>query len=237
MPHTSVENRHNYNEVVLGYDQQQAKTEAERCLDCHQYCSLCVGVCPNLALQTWQSSPFEVHLPELHLGPAGIETHPGKTWRIKQAFQIAVFTDLCNECGNCTTFCPTAGVPYRDKPRLYLERDQFEAQNDNAFMVFREADHWAMDARWQGETHHIELGSKLDYQAPLFSARLNPDTFEPERIKATDTVGDKDTLSLEPCAVMYVLLNGLKQSLPYVPTASRDGPLKTGKIVHPGYTE
>ena len=178
-----------------------------------------------------------MHLPDLRLGPAGIETRPGKTWHIKQAFQIAVFTDLCNECGNCTTFCPTAGEPYRDKPRLYLERDEFEAQNDNAFMVFRETDHWAMDARWQGETHHIKLGSKLDYQAPLFSARLNPDTFEPEQIKATDTVGDKDMISLEPCAVMYVLLNGLKQSLPYLPTATRDGPVKKGKIAHPGYTE
>jgi putative selenate reductase len=237
VPHTSVEDRHNYDEVVLGYDQQQAQTEAERCLDCHQYCSLCVGVCPNLALQTWQTSPFEVSVPDLRLGPAGIETHPGKPWRIKQAFQIAVFTDLCNECGNCTTFCPTAGEPYRDKPRLYLERDEFEAQNDNAFMVFREADHWAMDARWQGETHHIELGSKLDYQAPHFSARLNPDTFEPEQIKTADTVGDKDMISLEPCAVMYVLLNGLKQSLPYLPTATRDGPVKKGKIAHPGYTE
>ena len=33
-----------------------------------------------------------------------------------------MLTDFCNECGNCVTFCPTSGEPYRDKPRLYLDR-------------------------------------------------------------------------------------------------------------------
>ena len=85
-----------------------------------------------------------------------------------QAFQVAVLTDFCNECGNCTTFCPTAGQPYRDKPRLYLDRQEFEAQQDNAFMVFRKRDQWAMEARWQGATHRIELNGELDYKGRLF---------------------------------------------------------------------
>jgi len=237
VPHTDVENRQNFDEVVLGYDEQQARTEADRCLDCHKYCSLCVGVCPNLALQTWQTRPFEVCLPDLQLGPDGIDHRPGKTWRLDQAFQIAVLTDLCNECGNCTTFCPTAGEPYRDKPRLYLERSEFEAQKDNAFMLFREADQWAMDARWQGETHRIVVNGHLDYQGPLFSARLHLDTFEPEHIEAADGTRDDDVLSLEPAAVMYVLLNGLRQSLPQLPTAVHDEIASRGKIAHPGYAE
>jgi len=237
MPHTAPENRHNFNEVVLGYSEQQAQTEAARCLDCHKYCSICVGVCPNLALQTWQTVPFEVRLPVLQPGPNGVDVRPGETWRVNQAYQIAVLTDLCNECGNCTTFCPTAGEPYRDKPRLYLERDEFEAQQDNAFMVFREADHWAMDARWQGETHRIELNGKLDYHAPLFRARLDPETFELESIDAAAGVGADDELSLEPCATMYVLLNGIRQSLPQLPTALGAESATTGKITHPGYAE
>jgi len=237
VPHTSVKDRHNYNEVVLTYSEQQAQTEAARCLDCHQYCSICVGVCPNLALQTWQSEPFEVLLPDLCLGSDGINTTEGKPWSVEQAFQIAVLTDFCNECGNCTTFCPTAGEPYRDKPRLYLDRAEFEAQQDNAFMVFREADRWAMDARWQNETHRIELNDKLDYQGPLFSARLNPDTFATEQIEVTATARDGDKLSLEPVAAMYVLLNGLRQSIPQLPTALTDELAARGKIAHPGYTE
>ena len=237
VPHTAIEGRHNFNEVVLTYNEQQARAEADRCLDCHQYCSICVGVCPNLALQTWQTEPFKVQLPDLHLATEGIITTPGKAWSVEQAFQIAVLTDFCNECGNCTTFCPTSGEPYRDKPRLYLDRVEFEAQQDNAFMVFREVDQWAMDARWQGQTHRIELNEKLDYLGPLFSARLDSETFEAEWIEADTAARTGDKLSLEPVATMYVLLNGLKQSLPQLPTALPAGLAASGKIAHPGYAE
>ena len=104
-------------------------------------------------------------------------------------------------------------------------------------MLFREAGQWAMDARWQGETHRIELNGKLDYQGPFFSARLDPDTFEPEQIDAAVGIQASDELSLEPCVTMYVLLNGLRQSLPYVPTAIDTELAASGKIAHPGYAE
>jgi putative selenate reductase len=237
VPHTALEDRHEANEVVLTYSEQQARTEAERCLDCHQFCSLCVSVCPNLALQTWQTEPFEVHLPHLRLGPDGVITESGKAWSVDQAFQIAVLTDFCNECGNCTTFCPTAGEPYREKPRLYLDRTEFEAQQDNAFMVFRDADTWALEARWQDETHRVELNGKLDYQGPLFSARLDTESFEPEQIEVSAGVGNGDVLPLEPAATMYALLNGLKKSLPFLPAALAAESIDTGKIPHPGYVE
>jgi len=235
--HTSLADRHNYKEVVLGYNEQQARSEASRCLDCHKFCSLCVGVCPNLALQTWRTEPLQVVLPELRLGPDGISKNPGRTWSVEQAFQIALLTDFCNECGNCTTFCPTQGEPYRDKPRLYLDRVEFEAQQDNAFMVFRDANSWAMDARWQDKTHRIELNGKLDYHGPLFSAQLDPETFDTVQIDASASARIGDVLSLEPAAVMYALLNGLRISLPYLPTALPAGLIATGKIPHPGYVE
>ncbi len=229
-PHTPLDDRGNFNEVVLTYDEQQARTEAARCLDCDVYCSICVGVCPNLALQTYQTAAFELHLPQLRLEGGAIQAGPGKPFRVAQAFQVAVLTDFCNECGNCTTFCPTAGLPYRDKPRLYLDRQEFDAQQDNAFMVFRDADRWAMDARWQGATHRIELNGKLDYKGPSFRARLNPDTFAVERAEPTGSAEDETSFSLNPCAAMYVLLTGLQRSMPHLPTA-------TGRISHPMYRE
>ena len=172
--HTPLKDRDDAREVVLTFDAQQARTEAARCLDCDTYCSLCVGVCPNLALLT-----YETDVPD-----------PGAA--VQQPFQVAVLSDLCNECGNCATFCPTAGQPWRDKPRLYLDRPEFEAQQDNAFIVFRNEDRWAMDARWQGATHHIELDSDLGY-----------DSDKPARE--------------EPQALMTVLLRGLAKSMPHLP--------------------
>ncbi len=254
VPHSPPQDRKNFNEVVHGYSEQQARTEAARCLDCHDYCSLCVGVCPNLALHTFRVEPFATRLPALEVvdgeirvrshPESGAEPGPGFDFRVDQVFQIALLADLCNECGNCTTFCPTAGEPYRDKPRLYLDRGEFEAQRDNAFMVFRsmgagESEEWAMDARWAGATHRIELNSNsddrsLNYIGPLFRARIEPATFRVRQIEATGDTQVAETVSLEPCAAMFVLLQGFKHSMPHLPAAM---PATAGKISHPGYEE
>ena len=131
-PRLPLEYRSGFDEVVLTYDDEQAREEASRCLDCDLYCGICVGVCPNLALQSYESDAAE------------------------QRYQVAVIADLCNECGNCTTFCPSAGKPYLDKPRLFLDRNEFEAERDNAFMIFHDDRGWSMDARFGGETLQID---------------------------------------------------------------------------------
>jgi putative selenate reductase len=236
-PLTPLEDRHNFKEVVLTYSEQQARTEAARCLNCDTYCSLCVGVCPNLALQTCEMEPFEVRLPKLSLSGNEIQIDAGAIYKVEQPYQIAVLTDFCNECGNCTTFCPTSGQPYRDKPRLYLDRLDFEAQADNAFMVWKDNDRWVMDARWQGATHRIELDGKLEYTGPSLRARVNPATFEVEQAEPNGSGNAADPLSLERCAAMYVLLRGLRQSMPFLPTAWPDNETAAGKIAHPGYAE
>jgi putative selenate reductase len=219
VPHSASGDRRNFKEVVLGYTEQQARTEAARCLDCQSYCSLCVGVCPNLALQTFQSEPFAREIPVLRCVNGTLEIEPGSIYRVRQAYQIALLADFCNECGNCATFCPTSGEPYRDKPRLYLDRGEFEAQQDNAFMVFRDSRKWAMDARWGGATHRIELNGKLDYAGPSFTALIDPVTFGVERAAPGAFIRDGDVLSLEACAAMYVLLRGLSRSMPHLPAA------------------
>jgi putative selenate reductase len=236
IPLSPVQKRRNFAEVVHGYSEQQARAEAARCLDCHTYCSLCVGVCPNLALQTIQVRPLAVRLPPLEIADGAIRARngarsgsgPNGRFRVGQVFQIALLADLCNECGNCTTFCPTAGEPYRDKPRLYLGRAEFDAQQDNAFMAFRPgapgADGWAMDARWAGATHRVEFlenadGLRLDYRGPAFRARIDPASFQIEHIEADANAANVESLALEPCATMFVLLQGLRDSAPHLPIA------------------
>ena len=147
-PATPVDARDRTTEVMLTYLEAQARAEAARCLDCEVYCSLCAGVCPNLAVQTYRSDM------------------PGH-----QPYQVAVIADLCNECGNCTTFCPTAGRPYRDKPRLYLNREDFEAETDNAFIVTRDVNDWHIDARYGGKTRELRLDDECGSDAQLTEMR------------------------------------------------------------------
>ncbi|HSJ84454.1 MAG TPA: 4Fe-4S dicluster domain-containing protein [Acidimicrobiia bacterium] len=70
-------------------------------------CNFCVTVCPNDAF---------VRLPT----PEGMEVE-GR----QQYFCLA---ELCNECGNCTTFCPEIGEPWLVKPRLFLDAGRFAAE-------------------------------------------------------------------------------------------------------------
>jgi putative selenate reductase len=42
--------------------------------------------------------------------------------------------DFCNECGNCTTFCPSSGKPYTDKPGLCLSIETLNLEEEGFFL-------------------------------------------------------------------------------------------------------
>jgi len=147
-----------------------------------------------------------------------------------QAYQIAVLTDFCNECGNCVTACPTSGIPYVDKPRLYLDRSDFEEEKNNAFMVFEDG---TVESRVDGETHRLALNGAVEYSSPRFSATLDKDTFK--LLEATPTAAaDGEALSLKAAADMFILLKGLQGSMPHLPAMLED---RGTFVTHPGYEE
>jgi putative selenate reductase len=236
--HTPLDERMSFDETILIYTAEEAKAEAGRCLDCHQICSLCVGVCPNLALMTYSTEPFLRFLPSLRVVNGQIEEGENREFRADQRHQIAVLTDFCNECGNCTTFCPTAGEPYRDKPRLYLHRPDFDNQSDNAFLLARDGDTQLIEARWQGETHRLEVDHEIRYHSPSLEARLQPGSFSLIAANPGAAATEGQDLTLEACASMYVVLLGVSTSMPQVPwVESADGTTRKTRIAHPGYEE
>ncbi len=85
-------------------------------------CNFCVTVCPNDAF-------FKVPTPEAlaaQMSDAGEDA--GRQ-------QYLVFSELCNECGNCLTFCPENGDPAVVKPRLYLDEARFAAATGPRFLL------------------------------------------------------------------------------------------------------
>jgi putative selenate reductase len=46
-----------------------------------------------------------------------------------------VFAELCNECGNCMTFCPEHGDPAMVKPRLYTDPELYAARDGQGFLL------------------------------------------------------------------------------------------------------
>ena len=86
--------------------------EAGRCLGCNFICNKCVEVCPNRAnVAIMSNSDF-----------------------FKDQYQIIHLDQLCNECGNCETFCPYQGAPYKEKFTFFKnEKDYTQSANDGFF--------------------------------------------------------------------------------------------------------
>lgn len=210
---TPLDQRSGFDETVLGYTPEEASAEASRCLDCHDICSLCVGVCPNAALMTYEMDPVRFQLAD---GEFVVDQGP----------QIAVLSDFCNECGNCVTVCPTSGRPYVDKPRIYLNREEFEAEHNNAFMMFDDS---SIESRVDGRTHRLTVNGSLEYETPDGSAVLDIESFAP-------VTSSLNGASLEPAATMYTVMKGVAGSMPHIPVMPSAGADRT-MVAHPGYEE
>jgi len=113
---------------------EQAIEEAARCLQCDEYCNVCVSVCPNRANHHYQITPQSFSYQNIHVNGHSFELSEAKTINIRQDSQIYNIGDYCNECGNCTTFCPTSGDPYKDKPQIHLSQSSFDSSSRGYFL-------------------------------------------------------------------------------------------------------
>ena len=55
------------------------------------------------------------------------------------SIQILHVDEMCNECGNCTAFCPYASEPCKDKLTLFRDQEAF-ADSRNCGFVFLPGD-------------------------------------------------------------------------------------------------
>jgi NADPH-dependent glutamate synthase beta subunit-like oxidoreductase len=218
---TPLSVRNDFSETALVFTAEEAQREASRCVDCDTICSLCVGVCPNIALMTYRSEAVSAELPTF-ASNGGVLTRTGtEHFAVDQPYQIAVLTDLCNECGNCVTACPTSGTPYVDKPRLYLDDGEFLAEETNAFMVRHDTDAVTVLGRFGGSTHRLSINGSVAYEGPALRATFDGDL---GFVSAEGTPnGDDGEVSLAPAAIMYTLWKGLNDSMPELPTATDAG--------------
>ena len=85
-----------------------------RCLSCGLICEACAEVCPNRAnIAVSINCSSEI---------------------FKDRHQILHMDGMCNECGNCTVFCPHDGSPYLDKPTLFWKEEDFEDSSNSGFL-------------------------------------------------------------------------------------------------------
>ena len=49
--------------------------------------------------------------------------------------QIIHVDGMCNECGNCKTFCPYDSAPYQDKFTLFWSQEDFDNSKNEGFLL------------------------------------------------------------------------------------------------------
>ena len=223
IPHLEPVQRHGFAEVVITLRQADAKREASRCLDCDIMCSTCDSVCPNRAIFTYQVQPQNLSIPQLRLENGELVTGDTISYRVSQGPQVAVLTDACNECGNCVTFCPTSDRPWRDKPRLYLDRGDFEAETDNAFVFISHDGARGLQARFDGALHQlIEDDAGLCYSSPFIELRLDPKTLSVLESTIRRLSPDEKLVHPDRLGAMIILYRSFTESMPEFPLIEVD---------------
>jgi len=107
--------------------------DCNRCLNCDSYCENCVDVCPNRA--------------NISLVVPDMARH-----------QIIHVDYMCNECGNCRTFCPWDSAPYQDKFTLFANVEDLKNSKNQGFVVTDKAQGLCR-VRLQGQEVEHRLGS------------------------------------------------------------------------------
>jgi len=92
-------------------DEKVRDVESHRCLGCRALCLKCVEVCPNRANTFVRVEGF------------------------RDEAQIVHLDAFCNECGNCATFCPWEGRPYRDKLTVFVNEADFRDSTNPGFFL------------------------------------------------------------------------------------------------------
>lgn len=105
--------------------EEEYRAETERCLECNFLCNKCVSVCPNRA-------------------NIAIKVGNG----LEKENQILHLDALCNECGNCETFCPYQGAPYKDKFTLFWDQEAFLENENEGYLQVGDHD---LKLRYQGQ--------------------------------------------------------------------------------------
>ncbi|OQY01514.1 MAG: hypothetical protein B6I26_04085 [Desulfobacteraceae bacterium 4572_130] len=113
---------------------EQVIKESLRCLLCDTLCGICTTVCPNRANILYKAKPFKAKTYKAVYKNGKEFVQENGEFSISQSYQVFNLGDFCNECGNCTTFCPSCDSPYINKPKFYLTRESFDKENLGYFL-------------------------------------------------------------------------------------------------------
>ena len=149
--------------IIAPDDKLVAKNEGERCLECNFICNKCVDVCPNRA---------------------NIAIPVDKRVGFQDSWQVLHLDALCNECGNCATFCPYNGKPYRDKLTLFATIEDFQSSTNQGFLILGTPDNPLVHLRLNDKLCKLKFSKENGLMPKDFQNSIQDDAIELTKIKS-----------------------------------------------------
>ncbi len=207
VPVLPLTEREGFAEVIHAFSAEAAALEASRCLDCDDLCSLCVTVCPNRANLAYAVEPFTFQAPTLVMRQGRLVAEGARDFQVAQGVQTFNVGDFCNECGNCDTFCPASGAPYKDKPKFWMDEEGFNEAKGDAFRFEALDGGVALRARLGGEDHALAVRDGVaEYRTGRIVARFQAPGWDLLGFEAVGALPEGAQIDLAPCATMLGLL-------------------------------
>lgn len=209
---TDLTDRKNFKLVTQTLSETEAKIEAARCLSCDEVCNICVTVCPNLANYSYKTKASKIELNKAVRKGKNIEIVFDKIFEIKQNYQILNIGNFCNECGNCSTFCPTNGAPYMNKPKFYLTHESFDKVPEGYFIEQSNGNKFIYHKTPQETSILVKTENDYQFVTTKFKATISLNNYELKSIEFSDDFIQEAKIEqaiemsilLENAALMYV---------------------------------
>ncbi len=199
-------------ELIKCFSESDAVLESSRCLICSERCDICVSVCPNRANISVVVEPKTIMIPMLSCKGSINQIDRFEPFSVKQKFQVINISDFCNECGNCATFCPTDGKPYKEKYKLSLSENSFKKE-DTGYLLISEGEKTYLKYKNNEKISAlIHEGEIVTYASDDIKASFNAETFDLVDIYFSCKTEVPD---MREAGEMFFMLKGLK-SLKYL---------------------
>lgn len=127
------------------------RCEKDRCIECNIVCESCVDVCPNRANLTLNVEGFKGN-------------------------QIVHVDYMCNECGNCASFCPWDSAPYKEKFTIFHNEEDFnDSKNEGFYMTNIENGDFVLRLNGKEEKFNLNNCKDLDENVVKLIKGINKD--------------------------------------------------------------
>ena len=201
-------------------------------------CDKCLPVCPNNANFAF-GKPTTLQDTFIAIKNQDHWTfQTQKTFQITKKHQIGNFADFCNECGNCETFCPEIGGPYKIKPTFFGSKEAWKKSDRDGFYCSKVAENntaknntaknGSIYARNQKGLYQVTfLEHIVQYKGPNFSVTFHENNIKDtlsgdvldggalDHVDILDHVDVLDHVDLEYYAVLRYLLYAVSEEINY----------------------